>query len=188
MASRGVQNLNYSQWKCINIDLANTRPQTVFSSVQTCGLLVDVNQPLPWFSRVGQEKNSSTRRKMSALSWFCNILLQGLTPLHVNITRSTNLLSVCRRKLKLSTYLHAVSYNHISFLKTRSQLQTSSQSLLVLWRMVTRFLQVTKFFFEKRTPTIQKKLFSLRRCHFFRFYEFLLLGNSSTAPVFSYNQ
>ena len=129
-----------------------------------------------------------TRRKMSALRWFCNILLQGLTPLHVNITRSTNLLSVCRRKLKLSTYLHAVSYNHISFLKTRSQLQTSSQSLLVLWRMVTRFLQVTKFFFEKRTPSIQKKLFSLRRCHFFRFYEFLLLGSSSTAPVFSYNQ
>ena len=26
-----------------------------FSSVQTCGL-VDVNQPLPWFSRFGQEK------------------------------------------------------------------------------------------------------------------------------------
>ena len=32
----------------------NTRSQGVFSSVQTCGLL-DVNQPLPWFSRVGQE-------------------------------------------------------------------------------------------------------------------------------------
>ena len=26
-----------------------------FSSAQTCGL-VDVNQPLPWFPRVGQEK------------------------------------------------------------------------------------------------------------------------------------
>ena len=33
----------------------NTRPQKVFSSVETCGL-VDVNQPLPWFSRVGQQK------------------------------------------------------------------------------------------------------------------------------------
>ena len=33
----------------------NTRPQGVFSSVQTWGLM-DVNQPLPWFSRVGQEK------------------------------------------------------------------------------------------------------------------------------------
>ena len=31
----------------------NTRPERFFSSVQTCGL-VDVNQPLPWFSRVGQ--------------------------------------------------------------------------------------------------------------------------------------
>ena len=122
MASRAVQNLNYSQYKCINIDLNNTRPQRVFSSVQTCGLLLDVNQPFPWFSHVGQEKNSSTRRKMSALSCFCNILLQGLTPLHVKITRSTNLLSVCRRKLKLLTYLHAVSYNHIIFLNTRSQL------------------------------------------------------------------
>lgn len=40
MASRGVQNLNYSQCKCINIDLTNTRPQRVFSSVQTWGLLV----------------------------------------------------------------------------------------------------------------------------------------------------
>ena len=35
--------------------LLSTRPQRVFSSVQTCGL-VDVNQPLRWFSRVGQEK------------------------------------------------------------------------------------------------------------------------------------
>ena len=35
--------------------LPHTRPQRVFSSVQTCGL-VDVNRPLPWSSRVGQEK------------------------------------------------------------------------------------------------------------------------------------
>ena len=33
----------------------STRPQRFFSSVQTCGL-VDVNQPLPRFSRFGQEK------------------------------------------------------------------------------------------------------------------------------------
>ena len=38
---------------------------------------------------------SSTRRNMSAFKPFCNILLQDLTPLHVNITRSTNLLNVC---------------------------------------------------------------------------------------------
>ena len=37
-----------------------------------------------------------------------------LTPLHVKISRSTNLWSPCRRKLKLSTYLNTLSYNHIS--------------------------------------------------------------------------
>ena len=40
------------------------------------------------------------------LSRFCNILLQDLTLLHVKISRSTNFLSVCRRKLKLLTHLH----------------------------------------------------------------------------------
>ena len=54
--------------------------------------------------------------KCRCLSRFCNILLQNLTPLRGKITRSTNLLSICRRKLKLSTYLNTVSYNHISFL------------------------------------------------------------------------
>ena len=77
MVSRGVQNLNYSQCKCINIDLTNTQPQRVFSSVQTCGLLVDVNQPLPWFSRVVQEKNSSTRRNMSAFKLFLQYFATG---------------------------------------------------------------------------------------------------------------
>ena len=56
------------------------------------------------------------------LSRFCNILLQDLTPLHVKITSSTSLLSVCQKKHKLSTYLHIVSYNHISFLTRRYQL------------------------------------------------------------------
>ena len=35
--------------------ITNTRPQRVFSSVQTC-VLVDVNQPLPWFFMLGLEK------------------------------------------------------------------------------------------------------------------------------------
>ena len=56
---------------------------------------------------------SSTRRKMWA---FKPVLL------HVKITRSTNLCSVCRRRLELSTYLNTESYNHISFLNTRWQL------------------------------------------------------------------
>ena len=104
----------------------NTRPLRCFPSVETCGL-VDVNQPLPWFSCVGQEKILSpflqhSEERAGVLNRFCNILLQDLTLLHVKIARSTNLLSFCRRKLKLSTYLHTVSYNHTSFLNTRSQL------------------------------------------------------------------
>ena len=62
------------------------------------------------------------------LNRFCNILPQDLTAIHVKITRSTNLSSVCRRKLKLSTYLHTISYNHISFLNTRSQLEIIIQN------------------------------------------------------------
>ena len=56
---------------------------------------------------------SSTRRKMLAFKPFF---------LHVKVTRSTNLWSVCRRKLELTTYLNTESYNHISFLNTRWQL------------------------------------------------------------------
>ena len=56
---------------------------------------------------------SSTRRKMSAFKQFL---------LHVKITRSTKLWSVCRRKLELSTYLNTESYNQISFLNTHWQL------------------------------------------------------------------
>ena len=36
--------------------------------------------------------------------------------------RGVYLLSVFRRKLKLLTYLHTISYHHIRFLNTRSQL------------------------------------------------------------------
>ena len=36
------------------------------------------------------------------------ILLQDLTPLHLKYTRSTNLWSVCLRKLKLSTHLNTL--------------------------------------------------------------------------------
>ena len=95
----------------------NTRPQRVFSSVQTC-VLVDVSQPLPWFFTRWPGENFffvywALGRICRRFSRFCNILLQDLTPLHVKITRGKNLLSVFRRKLKLSTNLHTVSYNHI---------------------------------------------------------------------------
>ena len=94
------------------------------------------------------------------LSCFCNILLQDLTSLHVKITRGTYLLSVCRRKLKLTTYWHTVSYNNSSFLNKSSQLvwvlgtAGSSRFYSITWRMISRnsFL---------KTVSIQRKLFSL---------------------------
>ena len=81
---------------------------------------MDANQPLQWFSRVGQKKILSpfferSEEKMSALKLFLQLYFAtDLSPLHVKISRSTNLWSPCRRKLKLSTYLNTLSYNHIS--------------------------------------------------------------------------
>ena len=120
--------------------------QKFFSSVQTCGL-VDVNQLLvnmvfkPWPRQDSFTVSRALGRICRRLSRFCNILLQDLTPLHVKITRSTNLLSACRRKLKVSMYLHTVSYNHLSFLNTCSQLiwiLGSSGFYSITWRMISR--------------------------------------------------
>ena len=94
------------------------------------------------------------------LSCLCNILLQDLTPRHVKITRGTYLLSVCRRKLKLITYWHTVSYNYISFLNKSSQLvwvlgtAGSSRFYSITWRMISR----NSF---SKTASVQRKLFSL---------------------------
>ena len=130
----------------------NTHPQRVLSSVQTC-VLVDVNQLLPWFfTRWPREHSFSVwalRRICRRFSRFCNILLQDLTPLHVKIARRKNLLSVSRRKLKLSTYSHTVNYNHISFLN-RSQLVwvlASSGFYSITWRMIS-----SKIHFREQPP------------------------------------
>ena len=84
--------------------------------VQTC-VLVDINQPLPWFFMCWPRADSFTiSRALGStylrLSHFCNILLQDLAQSHVKISRSTNLLSVCRRKLKLSTCAHCKLQTH----------------------------------------------------------------------------
>ena len=94
------------------------------------------------------------------LSCLCNILLQDLTPRHVKITRGTYLLSVCRRKLKLTTYWHTVRYNYISFLNKSSQLvwvlgtAGSSRFYSITWRMISR----NSF---SKTASVRRKLFSL---------------------------
>ena len=125
----------------------NTRPQTLrfFLRVQTC-VLVDANQLLQlFFTRWPRADSFPVSRALGRtclrLSRFCNIFLPDLAPLHVKITRSTNLLSVCRRKLKLPTYLHTVSYEHISFLNARSQfvrVLASSGFYSITWRMISR--------------------------------------------------
>ena len=106
----GVLNFNFE----FTAFTTNMRPQRVFSLVQTC-VLVDVNQLLPWFSRVDLEKILSSflehsEEYVSVSASFRNILLQDLTPLYVKTTRSIKLLSFYRRKLKVLTYLHTVSY------------------------------------------------------------------------------
>ena len=130
--------------------------------------------------------------KCRRLSRFCNIiLLQDLTPLHVKIKRSTNLWSVCRRKLKLSTYLNTVSYSHISFLNIRSELGWVLASSGFYWvfdnmkndnwicRLQNSFSKIA---------SVQRKPFSLVGVISSVSWIYVVLGNSSTAPVFSYNQ
>ena len=92
------------------------------------------------------------------LSRFCNILLQEPIPLHVKTTRSTNLLSLCRRKLRLSTYLHTVSYNHIRphklsqyMLATFAWVLASSEYYSIRWRMMSRSAGY-KIHFQKQPP------------------------------------
>ena len=53
------------------------------------------------------------------------------------------------------------------------------------WRMISRSAGC-KIHFRKQPPF--RGNFFPCLCDIFRFFEFILLGNSSTAPVFSYNQ
>ena len=49
--------INYTNQQQVSFTsvTTNMRPQILLSLVQTFGL-VNINQPLPWFSRIGQEK------------------------------------------------------------------------------------------------------------------------------------
>ena len=129
-----------------------------FLRVQTC-VLVDVNHPLPWvFTRWLRADSLPVSRALGRTSRFCNTLLQDLAPLHVKTTRSTNLLSVCRRKLKLSTYLQTVIYNHISFLNARSQLVW----ILLALDSIQARSQVFFFFFFYRELRWKKETDQMR--------------------------
>ena len=88
----------------------NTRPQRFFSSgsnLRFGGRQSTVTMVFHALPRADSFPVSrALGRTCPRLSRFCNILLQHPAQLHLKITRSTNLLSVCRRKLILSPYTH----------------------------------------------------------------------------------
>ena len=139
-----------------------------------------VNQPLPWFSRVGQEKILYLFLEHSENH---TSVWNRLTPLLVKITRSTNLLSVCRRKLKLSTYLHTKLQPHkLSQYTLAIRLSSwyflgiagSSGFYSITWRMISR----------KHAASIQRKLFSLVGVISFLSLNFYSLANRPRFPCF----
>ena len=131
---------------------------------------------------------SSTGRICRRLSRFCNILLQDLTPL-LSRLREVRICWVFVGKNSNLAYLHIVSYNHISCLTRRWQLAwvlaMSSGFYSITWRTIAGSAGY-KIHFRKQPP-YRGNVFPCR-CNIFRFLEFILLGNSSMAPVFSYNQ
>ena len=75
------------------------------------------------------------------------------------------------------------------FLNTPPQLvwvlASSAGFCSITWRMISRSAGY-KIHFRKQSPF--RGIFFPCRCDIFRFFEFILLGNSSTAPVFLYSQ
>ena len=83
------------------------------------------------FSRVGPEQTLSPFLEHSEEQVVFAILCYRIWHRFISRLRGVlNLLNVCRRKLRLSTYLQTVIYNYISFLNARSQLVSSQVS----WR------------------------------------------------------
>ena len=179
---------------CSNYTLLQRLPLTralkgFFLQVQTC-VLVDVNQPLPWFFTCWPRADSfpvsrALGRTCPRLSRFCNILLQDPAQLHVKIMRSTNLLSVCRRKLKLSPYTHCKLQPHKLSQCTFPTRQSSCPFWILFdnneeWQVD---LQVTKFIFEN--SLYSEETFPLVGVMSFvslNLYS-ILCNLSSTAPV-----
>ena len=136
----------------------NMHPQTVFfsgSNLRFGGRLSTVT--ISFMCWPGEDSFPVSQAlgggKCRHLSYFSTILLQDLTPLHVKIIGSTNLLIICWRKLKL-TYLLTESSNNISFFNTRSQLVwvlASSKFYSITWRMISKSAGY-KIHFRKQPP------------------------------------
>ena len=162
--------------------ITNTRPQRVFSSVQTC-VLVDVNQPLPWFFTLGLEKIPSPFLEHSeeyvgvsaVVALFCYRIWHRFMS---RLREEYEFVECFQRKLKLLTYLHTVGYNHISFLNTRSQLVwvlASSGFYSITWRMIN-----SKIYFRQQSP-FRGNFFPFQ-CDIFRFFEFILASCQFSPP------
>ena len=100
----------------------NKRPQRFFSSGSNLRFGGRQSTVTMGFHALAQSRLSprfsSTRKNKSFLQYFAT----GSVTASCQDYEESNLLSVCRRKHKLSTYLQTVIYNHINFLNARSQL------------------------------------------------------------------
>ena len=104
-----------------------------------CGL-VDVNQPVSMvFTRWLREDSFPVSRAPGGTFF----LPQDQTPPYVKITRSTNLLSVCRRKIILSTYARSQLVDRV--------LAGRSEFCSITWRMIRRSAGY-KIHFRKQPP------------------------------------
>ena len=83
--------------------------------------------------------------------------------------------------LQVTTTYYAFSINRLQFVWVLA----SSGFYTITWRMI-RDLHVTKFIFKNSLH--YEETFSVFGVISFIFFEFILLGNSSTASAFSYNQ
>ena len=147
-----------------------------FLRVQTC-VLVDVNQPLPWFFTLWPRADSfpvsrALGRTCPRFSRFCDIFrirhsfmsrLRGVRIGWVFVGGNSN-----------NRHTHTVSYNHISFLNARSQLVWVLASFgfySITWRMISRSAGYEIHF---RKQPLFRGNFLPCRCDIFRFFEFIL--------------
>ena len=113
------------------------------------------------------------------LSRFCNILLQALTLHHVKITRSTKLLSVCRRKFRqiIDLFKHCKLQPHtckLSQYTLATRLRFGNSGFYsITWRMRSGSASY-KIYFRKQ-PLFRRNLCPLSV--WYLSFLFVLLGN-----------
>ena len=148
------------QWYILNGNLNSCLEclTAFFLRVQTC-ILVDVNQPLPWFFT-----RRSTWKNMPAF-----------IKLHVRITEEYEFDECLSKETQImDLFTHCKLQPHISFLNARSQLiwvLASFEFYSITWRMISRSAGY-KIHFQKQPPFIGN--FVPCRCDILSFFEFIL--------------